>query len=88
MPIPTDPLPPEVLAALQRGNKIEAIKLMRQLTGLGLKEAKDAVEASPEHAQLGQGSPGEVGRSGSIGWVLLALVVAALIAFYLMRGQG
>ncbi|MBT9457417.1 MAG: hypothetical protein IV097_12425 [Burkholderiaceae bacterium] len=62
--------------------------MTRQLTGLGLKEAKDAVEPSPAHAQLGQGSPGEVGRSGSIGWVLLALVVAALIAFYLMRGQG
>jgi len=88
MTIPTGPLPPDVLAALQRGNKIEAIKLMRQLTGLGLKEAKDAVEASPEHAQLGQGSPGEVGRSGSMGWVLLALVIAALVVYYLVRGQG
>lgn len=84
------PLPPDVLAALQRGNKIEAIKLMRQATGLGLKEAKDAVEASPEHAQLGQSgqrSPGEVARSGSIGWVLLALVIAGLVA-YLMSGRG
>jgi ribosomal protein L7/L12 len=30
---------------LQAGNKIEAIKVYRQATGLGLKEAKDAVEA-------------------------------------------
>ena len=30
--------------ALQSGNKIEAIKLYRELTGAGLKEAKDAVE--------------------------------------------
>lgn len=88
MTIPTDPLPPEVLAALQRGNKIEAIKQMRQLTGLGLKEAKDAVEASPQHGQLGHRSPGEVPRSGSIGWVLLALVVAAAIVYYLARGHG
>lgn len=37
----------EVLTAMQQGNKIEAIKLMREHTGLGLKEAKDAVEAWP-----------------------------------------
>jgi ribosomal protein L7/L12 len=30
--------------ALRAGNKIEAIKLYREHTGLGLKEAKDAVE--------------------------------------------
>lgn len=36
---------PEVAAALARGNKIEAIKLVRQDTGLGLAEAKDLVEA-------------------------------------------
>lgn len=35
----------EELAALVRaGNKIEAIKRLRELTGLGLREAKDAVE--------------------------------------------
>ena len=36
---------PEVAAALARGNKIEAIKLVRHDTGLGLAEAKDLVEA-------------------------------------------
>jgi ribosomal protein L7/L12 len=35
----------EVPALLARGNKIEAIKRVRELTGLGLKEAKDYVEA-------------------------------------------
>jgi hypothetical protein len=35
----------EVLDLLRRGEKIEAIKRVRQWTGLGLKEAKDAVEA-------------------------------------------
>jgi ribosomal protein L7/L12 len=30
-----------VRAALADGNKIEAIKLVRERTGLGLKEAKD-----------------------------------------------
>ncbi len=35
----------EVRRLLAAGNKIEAIKLIRQMTGLGLKEAKDAAEA-------------------------------------------
>lgn len=35
----------EVLGALRGGNKIAAIKAVREATGLGLKEAKDLVEA-------------------------------------------
>ena len=35
---------PEINAALVRGNKIEAIKLVRERTALGLKESKDLVE--------------------------------------------
>jgi large subunit ribosomal protein L7/L12 len=35
----------EVVTLLQGGKKIDAIKLYREKTGLGLKEAKDAVEA-------------------------------------------
>lgn len=42
---PLDPAKfPEVAEALARGNKIEAIKLLREATGLGLKESKDAVD--------------------------------------------
>ena len=40
---------------LTAGNKIEAIKLYREATGLGLKEAKDAVEAL--EAALGEAGP-------------------------------
>jgi ribosomal protein L7/L12 len=32
-------------AALRDGRKIEAIKIVRETTGLGLKEAKDLVES-------------------------------------------
>jgi ribosomal protein L7/L12 len=35
---------PRVLQLLESGNKIGAIKLYRELTGVGLAEAKDAVE--------------------------------------------
>jgi Ribosomal protein L7/L12 C-terminal domain len=37
-------LPPNVVDALRRGKKIEAIKHYRQATGVGLKEAKDVIE--------------------------------------------
>jgi hypothetical protein len=36
---------PRIEDALRRGKKIEAIKLVRECTGMGLKEAKDTVEA-------------------------------------------
>ncbi len=39
-----DPLPLDVVDAIQRGSAIEAIKLLRAATGLSLKEAKDVVE--------------------------------------------
>ncbi len=35
---------PEIVDAIQRGNKIVAIKLWRERTGVGLAEAKNAVE--------------------------------------------
>lgn len=41
---PRNTLPPQILELIQRGKKIEAIKLYREHTGVGLKEAKDAVE--------------------------------------------
>ncbi|MEZ5682559.1 MAG: ribosomal protein L7/L12 [Erythrobacter sp.] len=37
---------PDVAAAISANRKIEAIKLVRLKTGLGLKEAKDLVERS------------------------------------------
>lgn len=45
---PLPPMTPEQLGEVERlaraGDKISAIKLYRKLTGVGLKEAKDAVE--------------------------------------------
>ena len=37
--------PPSILDLMQRGRKIEAIKLYREEHGVGLREAKEAVEA-------------------------------------------
>lgn len=46
----------EVARLVREGNKIEAIKRFRELTGLGLKESKDAVEALERSGALGAGS--------------------------------
>ena len=81
------PLPADVRAALQAGNKIEAIRLLRDHTGLGLKEAKDAVEAAGvRHTAQVTGAPGEMPRSGNSGWLLLAIAVAVVVAYFLLKG--
>ena len=47
-----------ILPLLQSGEKIEAIKLYRQKTGLGFKEAKDAVEALAAGQPIARRRPG------------------------------
>ena len=42
---PSQALPAGAIDALRRGDTIEAIRLLRASTGLGLKEAKDLVDA-------------------------------------------
>jgi hypothetical protein len=72
-----------LIDALQKGNKIEAIRLLREQTGLGLKAAKDATYASGRVADpLSSGlSPGEVPRSSKLAW-MIALAIAALTAYH------
>ena len=41
----TADLPTAVIGAIKAGRKIDAIKLLREARGLGLKEAKHAVDA-------------------------------------------
>lgn len=76
-------LPDAVVLALRRGDKIGAIKLLREQTGIGLKEAKDAVEAA-EIAPDDKAAPGEVRPGSAVGWVIAATVLAAA-AWYFFR---
>lgn len=81
-----NPLPPDVLAALRAGHKIDAIRLMREATGLGLKEAKDAVEAFESGQAPHALSPGQVSRGlGAGSWAIAAVGIAALVAMYFLR---
>ena len=89
-------LPSNVAAALSRGDKIDAIRLLREATGLGLKEAKDVVDvyqgsklptptptsaSTPTSKRTGL-APGQVPASGSQTWVALTLLGLALAASY------
>jgi hypothetical protein len=69
-------VPSGVLDALRQGNKIEAIKLYRKQTGLGLKEAKDAVEAlAARHGIVSKsGCASVLAAAVGIGWVVLEFV--------------
>ena len=81
------PLPPsDVQAALRAGHRIDAIRLMREATGMGLKEAKDAVEAFESGQAPAALSPGQVSRGLDKGsWAIAIVAVLALVAVYFLR---
>jgi hypothetical protein len=71
---PADTLEGRVLRLVQQGQKIPAIKLYREETGAGLKEAKESVEA------LGRQYGLNVGGSGCAGAALVACSLLMVIA--------
>ena len=72
----------EALAALHEGRKIDAIKILREERGIGLKEAKDEVDAYlRDHPELAS-----LQKSGSaLGCVVSIIVIGA--AVYLLYRQ-
>ena len=72
-------LPADVIAALHEGRKIDAIKLLREQRGIGLKEAKEEVDAYlREHPELAS-----LQKSGSaigcFAWIGLIAVIGYLL---------
>lgn len=53
VPPPSSELDPDVVQLINSGKKINAIKLYRERTGVGLKEAHDAIEAFEKRYRLG-----------------------------------
>lgn len=78
----TDPnsLEGQVLALMQGQKKIDAIKLYRQQTGTGLKEAKDAVEALAVRHGV---SPKQAGCAGMVLLMVLASAIIGIGAWVL-----
>lgn len=83
-------LPPMAVSALSQGNKIEAIKIVRQEWGLGLKEAKDAVEAYARTQPALAAAMAESSASskrGCVTWLIGIALAAAAVAYYYLRGR-
>jgi ribosomal protein L7/L12 len=81
----TEQLPSAAVAALHQGNKIEAIKIVRQERGIGLKEAKDAVDLYVQTDPLLQNkfAAARAGNKRSFLLWLTILIALALIGYYL-----
>ena len=77
-----------VISAAESGNLIEAIKLLRAETGLGLKESKDAVDAYLNQGATQRPRSQTFAKNEGSQWgnmiliaLLLAGAVAAVLAF-------
>jgi ribosomal protein L7/L12 len=80
----TDTAPQDVIEALRRGNKIDAVRRMRAHTGLGLKEAKERVDVLQAQHGLTGLAPGEV-RRGRGWWWVIAVMLAGAVAYWLAQ---
>jgi ribosomal protein L7/L12 len=78
-------LPLDVQSLLRKGREIDAIKALREANGIGLKEAKEQVEAFYErHPSTSRDS--SIGPGRLIAIVVVA--VLALVGWYLGRMMG
>jgi ribosomal protein L7/L12 len=86
---PTSAFPSAAEAALFKGNKIEAIKIVRKERGVDLKEAKDIVEqhvATHPGLQMQMENAQATSRQGFLPWLMAVIVIGALVYFFL-RGR-
>ncbi len=77
-PDPHDELPLEVVDAMRRGRKLDAIKLLREREGMSLADAKGRVDLYMQHhhSELALFAPPE---SSSGSWIITVLVLAAIV---------
>ena len=74
-----------IIAALAGNKKIEAIKLYREATGVGLKEAKDFIETLV--SQLAEQDPERFSKAVGYGCssvFLLALIASSSIVYWML----
>ncbi len=83
-----DELPAEVALALQRGNKIEAIKLLRLARRIDLKDAKQIIDGMiAQHPHLhGKRTDAADARGRYVLLLISALGLLAFLYHYLTQG--
>jgi hypothetical protein len=75
-------LPDDVLAAIRANRKIGAIKLLRVHQNIGLKEAKDIVDAYIKQHPSSAGSRSQPSESGFAPLLYASLVTGLVYAAY------
>ena len=82
-PLTVNQLPPEVVDAIRNGSKVQAIKILRLATGIGLANAKVLVDEAARREGLQREYPIFADQPNSASLVLKVLLVAAIaIAVY------
>ena len=84
---PSPSLSLAAVAALQQGNKIEAIKIVRAERNLGLKEAKDAVEQyvrGQPALQAALAASQADSRRRMLPWLIAAIAIAFAASYFLL----
>ena len=83
-----DTLPVAAIAALHKGNKIEAIKIVRKERGSDLKSAKDAVESyvsSQPALQASLTAKQAASRATAMRWLVFGVI--AVLAYLYFAGR-
>ncbi len=84
----SEALPSEAISALQRGNKIEAIKIVREASKLDLKDAKDRVDDyvknDPVLQQKFASAQAET-TSSLVRWLIIIAVAILAYFFFVAR---
>ena len=75
-------LPAEVVAQIQANRKVSAIKLLRASRGIGLKEAKELVDAYIDSNPPSVTKRSSNSRSGDRGLVYIAMIIIIAYALY------
>lgn len=88
---PSSPsVPASAIPALEQGQTIEAIKIVREERGLGLKESKDLVDAylksRPDLQRRLQAAQSEA-LQGFVRWMAIFLAMAAALGYFLLSGK-
>jgi ribosomal protein L7/L12 len=84
-----DELPPEAMTALWQGNKIEAIKILRQARNIGLKDAKDKIETYVKNDPALQhklATAHAEATRGLVRWLIIFAVLAIAGYYFLISG--
>ncbi len=83
-------LPAEAVAALRAGRKLEAIRIVRAAAGIGLKEAREAVDDFERRQPGGLTPAGAVqaggGNGSGLAWAIGAIAAATLGWWFFGRG--